>query len=43
MPLTDEQIMSVIKKIDEGEQYLKPALRQFAHAIEAAHGIKGEA
>ena len=39
-PLTDEQIKTIIQSIDPDEQYMPPALRQFARAIEAAHGIK---
>jgi hypothetical protein len=39
-PLTDDEIKAVIQSIDPGEQYLPKALRQFARAIEAAHGIK---
>jgi hypothetical protein len=39
-PLTDEEIKAVIQSIDPDEKYLPKALRQFARAIEAAHGIK---
>ena len=39
-PLTDEQIKAVIASIDPDEQYMPKALRQFARAVEAAHGIK---
>jgi hypothetical protein len=39
-PLTDEEIKAVIQSIDPDEEYLPKALRQFARAIEAAHGIK---
>ena len=42
-PLTDEQIRAVIAKIDPNEHYLPNSLRQLARAIEAAHGIKGDA
>lgn len=41
-PLTDEEIKAVIATIDPDEQYMSAALRQFARAIEAKHGIKGE-
>jgi hypothetical protein len=39
-PLTDDEMKAVIQSIDPDEQYLPKALRQFARAIEAAHGIK---
>ena len=39
-PLTDEQLKAIINKIDRDEQYIQPALRQLARAIEAAHNIK---
>ena len=42
-PLTDEEILTVVQTIDEGHQYLPSALKQLVRAIEAAHGIKGEA
>ena len=41
-PLSDFEIKTVIASIDPAEQYLPNALKQFARAIEAAHGIKGE-
>ena len=39
-PLTDEQIMECVKRIDRDQSYLPKALKQLARAIEAAHGIK---
>lgn len=42
-PLTDEQLLKVIKTIDRDEQFIQQALRHLARAIEAAHGIKGAA
>lgn len=42
-PLSDFEIKTVIASIDPAEQYLPNALKQFARAIEAAHGIKGDA
>jgi hypothetical protein len=39
-PLEDDEIKAVIQSIDPDEKYLPKALRQFARAIEAAHGIK---
>ncbi|MGL4297366.1 MAG: hypothetical protein ACRCTG_16780 [Aestuariivirga sp.] len=41
-PLTDAQLKAIINKIDRDEQYIQPALRQLARAIEACHGIGGE-
>ena len=38
-PLTDEQLLKVIKTIDRDEQFIQQALRHLARAIEAAHGI----
>lgn len=42
-PLTDDELLEVIKKIDRDEQFIQSSLRQLARAIEAAHGIKGDA
>ena len=39
-PLTDEQILRLLSKIDECAVRLPRGLREFARAIEAAHGIK---
>ena len=39
-PLTDEQLLKVIKTIDRDEQFIQQALRHLARAIEAAHNIK---
>jgi hypothetical protein len=41
-PLTDEQIKQVMDDCDEGQEDAEYILA-FARAIEAAHGIKGEA
>ena len=38
-PLTDEQIMECVKRIDRDQSYLPKALKQLARAVEAAHGI----
>lgn len=38
-PLTDEEIRAIVRKVDEEEGHVI----HFARAIEAAHGIKGEA
>jgi len=42
-PLTDEEVLRLLSKIDECAVRLPRGLREFARAIEAAHGIKGEA
>ena len=42
-PLTDEQILRLLSRIDECAVRLPRGLREFARAIEAVHGIKGEA
>lgn len=42
-PLTDEELLRLLSKIDECTVRLPRGLREFARAIEAAHGIKGEA
>ena len=42
-PLTDEELLSILSKIDECTVRLPRGLREFAQAIEAAHGIKGGA
>jgi len=39
-PLTDEQILRLLSRIDECAVRLPRGLREFARAIEAAHGIK---
>ena len=39
-PLTDEQLLVLLSKIDEHAVRLPRGLRDFARAIEAAHGIK---
>jgi hypothetical protein len=39
-PLTDEQMLVLLTKIDEHAVRLPKGLRDFARAIEAAHGIK---
>ena len=39
-PLTDEQILRLLSRIDECEVRLPRVFREFARAIEAAHGIK---
>ena len=39
-PLTDEQILLLLSRIDECAVRLPRGLREFARAIEAAHGIK---
>jgi hypothetical protein len=41
--LTDEEVLRLLSKIDEYAVRLPRGLREFARAIEAAHGIKGEA
>jgi hypothetical protein len=45
-PLTDEQIEEIVSSLtvsSDGYIRFSASLRQFARAIEAAHGIKGEA
>lgn len=42
-PLTDDEVLRLLSKIDEYAVRLPRGLRDFARAIEAAHGIKGEA
>ena len=42
-PLTDEELLRLLSKIDEWAVRLPRGLREFARAIEQAHGIKGEA
>jgi hypothetical protein len=42
-PLTDEELLRLLSKIDECAVRLPRGLREFARAIEVAHGIKGEA
>ena len=39
-PLTDEELLRLLSKIDECTVRLPRGLREFARAIEAAHGIK---
>jgi hypothetical protein len=39
-PLTDEQILRFLSRIDECAVRLPRGLREFARSIEAAHGIK---
>jgi hypothetical protein len=41
-PLTDEEVLRLLSKIDECAVRLPRGLREFARAIEAAHGITGE-
>jgi hypothetical protein len=41
-PLTDDEVLRLLSKIDEYAVRLPKGLRDFARAIEAAHGIKGE-
>jgi hypothetical protein len=41
-PLTDEQILRLLSKIDECAVRLPRGLREFARAIEAAHGITSD-
>ncbi len=42
-PLTDEQILNVLKSVDHETKRLPPGFREFARAIEQAHGIGGAA
>ena len=41
-PLTDEQILRLLSRIDECAVRLPRGLREFARAIEAAHGITSD-
>jgi hypothetical protein len=41
-PLTDEEVLRLLSKIDECAVRLPRGLREFARAIEAAHGITGD-
>ena len=41
-PLTDEELLRLLSKIDECTVRLPRGLREFARAIEAVHGITGE-
>ncbi len=41
-PLTDEQILRFLSRIDECAVRLPRGLREFARAIEAAHGITSD-
>lgn len=41
-PLTDEQIKDALVSVDAETKRLPSGFRDFARAIEAAHGIKGE-
>ena len=39
-PLADAQLLAILAVLDSGTKRPPPGLRQFARAIEAAHGIK---
>lgn len=41
-PLTDEEILSLLQKLDPQTRRLSEGVRAFARAIERAHGIGGE-
>ena len=43
VPLTDEQLLDILRGIDSDAVRLPPGFKAFARAIEAAHGItKGQ-
>ena len=42
-PLTDDEIEAALLSVDPMTKRLPPGMKAFARAIEAAHGIKGEA
>jgi hypothetical protein len=43
VPLTDEQLLDILRGIDSDAVRLAPGFKAFARAIEAAHGItKGQ-
>ena len=39
-PLADAQLLTILAVLDSSTKRLPPGFRQFARAIEAAHGIK---
>ena len=39
-PLADAQLLTILEVLDSSTKRLPPGFRQFARAIEAAHGIK---
>lgn len=40
VPLTDAQLLKILIVIDSSTKRLPPGFKQFARAIEAAHGIR---